>query len=581
MNARLPVVTATMLVAAVGGVMVGLTGRTRAPAAAPAKPDFYKWACGTGIGGVGGQPSGDVQPGPALIYDGLSDVHYAVSTKSADAQMYFDQGLRLIYAFNHDEAQRSFAKAAEFDPACAMCQWGVALVLGPNYNMPAFDERSKAAYAAVQKAVQLSASATEKERALITALTKRYSQTPPSSKEGQDNLNKAYADAMRDVSHKFADDLDIATLFAESMMTIRPWDLWTKDGKPQPGTDEIVATLERVIKAHPTPPRANHYYIHAVEASTNPDRALASANRLGGLAPGAGHLVHMPAHIYIRTGDYSAAAEVNRKALKVDAAYLAKSGLKGVYPTMYVAHNAHFLAVSAAIKGRSAEAIKAGRDAQSRGDLQMFRAFPPMNYMMPVTLQMMARFGKWDDILAEPAFPDELVYPAAIQHFTRGLAFLGTGDVPGAEKELAAVKAAQKAAPDDLVADLNSVKALLDVAGGVLGGKIAAAKGDTKAAVQLLETAVSAEDGLNYSEPPDWALPSRLSLGALYMLTNDAKSAEATFRADLRVHRNNPWSMWGLAEALRGQGSAEAKAAGDEAKKAWADADVVLDLSWY
>ena len=389
------------------------------------------------------------QSKPVKLMSGLSDLHHPVTTSVPQAQLFFDQGLRLIYAFNHDEAARSFQHAAELDPKLAMADWGVAEAVGPNYNDPASDDRFKQAHEAIQKAVDLSSTASPSEKAYIDAMAKRFPADPKS------DLKKAaedYRDAMREVSKQFPDDLDAATLFAEAGMNLHPWGLWHQDGTPEEGTEEIVATLESVIRRDPNHLGAVHYYIHAVEASKSPERALAGANRLASLAPAAGHIVHMPAHVYIRTGDYEAAVRTNQKAAVADQSYLRESGVQGIYPMMYYSHNLHFIAMCAAMNGNYAEAKK-GAAMLAANVAPHVKEMPPLEGFMTVPLAVEIRFHRWDTILQTPQPDAAMQTTTMFWHFARGMALAGTGKVAEAETEQKLVAEAEKnTSPDQVFA---------------------------------------------------------------------------------------------------------------------------------
>jgi tetratricopeptide (TPR) repeat protein len=486
---------------------------------------------------------------PVTLVTGLGDLHHPVSTHNPQAQQFFDQGLRFIYCFNHDEAARSFQHAAELDPKLAMAYWGVAEAVGPNYNDPADPERYAHAHDAVQKAVDLSAAAPPDEQAYIQALAKRFPADPKS------DLKKAaedYHDAMRQVAADFPDDLDAATLFAESGMNLHPWGLWHQDGTPEAGTEEIVATLESVMKRDPNHLGAIHYYIHTVEASNNPERALAGANKLAALAPGAGHIVHMPAHVYIRTGDYEAAVKTNEQAAEVDRAYIKATGAQGIYPMMYYSHNLHFVAMCGAMNGRYAEARK-NADLLAANVGPHVKDMPPLEGFMTIPMAVEVRFHHWNEILKMPA-PDPAMKTATVfWHFGRGLALAGTGKVADAEAEYKIVSEAEAATPPDVIFQMpinNKAKDILKIAEDVLGAKLAMAKKDNAAAIALLQDAVAIQDTLKYGEPPDWFFPVRESLGAALILNGDAAGAEKVFRADLERNPRNPRSLWGLHQAL-------------------------------
>jgi tetratricopeptide (TPR) repeat protein len=486
---------------------------------------------------------------PVVLVTGLGDLHHPVSTKNPQAQQFFDQGLRFTYAFNHDEAARSFAHAGELDPKLAMAFWGVAEAVGPNYNDPADPDRYKQAHDAVQKAVDLSADASPSDRACIQALAQRFPADPKS------DLRKAaedYRDAMRQVVSEFPDDLDAATLFAEAGMNLHPWGLWHVDGTPEAGTDEIVSTLESVMKRDPNHLGAIHYYIHAVEASPNPERALAGANKLAALAPGAGHIVHMPAHVYIRTGDYEAAVKTNEEAAEVDRTYIRATGVHGIYPMMYYSHNLHFIAMCAAMNGNYSESRK-NADLLVANVGPHVKEMPPLEGFMTIPVAVEIRFHHWNEILKIPQ-PDAAMKTATVfWHFGRGLALAGTGKVTEAEAEYKIVSEAEAATPPDVIFQMpinNKAKDIMKIAEEVLGAKIAVAKKDNNGAVAMLRDAVAIQDTLKYGEPPDWCYPVRESLGAALLMNGDAAGAEKVFRDDLDRNLRNPRSLWGLHQAL-------------------------------
>jgi tetratricopeptide (TPR) repeat protein len=491
-------------------------------------------------------------PKPVTLMTGLGDLHHPVSTKNAEAQQFFDQGLRLIYAFNHDEAARSFRKASELDPKLAMAYWGIAEAVGPNYNDPASADRFKQAHEAIQKAVELSSGASDSERAYIAAMAKRFPADPKA------DLRKAaedYRDAMHEVVKNFPDDLDAATLFAEAGMNLHPWGLWHPDGTPEAGTEEIVATLESVIKRDPNHLGAIHYYIHAVEASNSPERALAGANRLAAMAPAAGHIVHMPAHVYIRTGDYAAAVKTNQEAAEVDRAYIKSSGVQGIYPMMYYSHNLHFIAMCSAMTGDYAEAKKAG-DMLAEHVGPAVKDMPPLEGFMTIPIAVAVRFHRWDEILAMKAPDPQMKTMVGFWHFARGMALAGKGKTAEAEAEYEIVADAERATPPDAIFNMpinNKTKDILKIAENVLGAQMALAKKDNAAAAGMLRDAVALQDTLLYGEPPDWFFPVRESLGGVLLLSGDAKGAEQVFRDDLAKNPRNPRSLFGLHRALKMQ----------------------------
>jgi len=486
---------------------------------------------------------------PVTLVTGLGDLHHPVSTRNPEAQKFFDQGLRFIYAFNHDEAARSFQHAAELDPKLAMAYWGVAEAVGPNYNDPADPDRYKHAHDAVQKAADLSSGASPSEQAYINAMARRFPADPNS------DLKKAaedYHDAMRDVSKQFPDDLDAATLFAESGMNLHPWGLWHQDGTPEAGTEEIVATLESVLKRDPNHLGAIHYYIHSVEASNNPERALAGANKLASLAPNAGHIVHMPAHIYIRTGDYEAAVKTNEQAAEVDRSYIKQTGEQGIYPMMYYSHNLHFVAMCGAMNGRYPEAKKNAALLVANVGPHV-KEMPPLEGFMTIPMAVEVRFHHWNEILKMPA-PDPAMKTATVfWHFGRGLAMAGTGKIADAEAEYKIVSEAEAATPPDVIFQMpinNKAKDIMKIAEDVMGAKIAMAKKDSTSAISLLREAVAIQDKLNYGEPPDWFYPVRENLGGALLMSGDAAGAEKVFREDLDRNPRNPRSLFGLQQSL-------------------------------
>jgi tetratricopeptide (TPR) repeat protein len=487
-----------------------------------------------------------------VLVTGIGDLHHPVSTKNPQAQQFFDQGLRYIYAFNHDEAARSFQHAAELDPDLAMAYWGIAEAVGPNYNDPADPGRYKQAHDAVQKALDLSAHASASDQAYIQALAKRFPADPNS------DLKKAaedYRDAMRQVVSEFPDDLDAATLFAEAGMNLHPWGLWHVDGTPEAGTDEIVSTLESVMKRDPNHLGAIHYYIHAVEASPTPERALAGANKLAALAPSAGHIVHMPAHVYIRTGDYEAAVKTNEKAAEVDRAYIKATGAQGIYPMMYYSHNLHFIAMCAAMNGNYAESRK-NADLLTANVAPHIKQVPALEGFMTIPMAVEIRFHHWGEILKMPQPDASMKVATVFWHFGRGMALAGTGKVTEAEAEYKIVSDAEAATPPDMIFQMpinNKAKDIMKIATDVLGAKIAVAKKDNGGAIGMLRDAVVIQDTLKYGEPPDWFFPVRESLGAALLMNGDAAGAEKVFREDLQRNLRNPRSLWGLHQALMRQ----------------------------
>ncbi|MEK7830150.1 MAG: hypothetical protein AAB401_03645, partial [Acidobacteriota bacterium] len=445
---------------------------------------------------------------PAKLLPGLSNLNHPVTTKNAEAQKFFNQGLALIYGFNHEEAKRSFERAAQLDPKMAMAYWGIALAVGPNYNEAQVDpSRLLAADMALEKAKEHLAGASEKERGYIEALAKRFQLKTDLKKCAVD-----YKDAMAALNKKYPEDVDAAVLYADSLMNLTPWQLWAKDGKPAQFTAEIVAVLEAAIKRDPEHIGANHLYIHAVEASKNPDRALPSAGKLGNLAPAAGHLVHMPSHIYIRTGDYQAAAKANEDAAKVDLEYIKSSGVKGMYPAMYYSHNLHFLVESYNRAGNYARSVEsAARLADNvRGHI---KDMPMLEGFLPSVSFVQLRFNRWDEILKSAEPSEEMPITRALWHYARGVALAGKGRLAEAAEARATLASLAKQMPGETPFGLNTAASVLKIAEPTLDARIAAAKGDYKSAVEYWRKAVAAHDDLNYDEPPGWYYPPRESRG--------------------------------------------------------------------
>ena len=513
-----------------------------------------------------------------VLMAGLGDHHHAISTKSSEAQRFFDQGLTLVFAFNHEEAARSFRRASELDPQSAMAFWGVALALGPCINLDVDLPHEKAAYEAVQKAVLLAPGATENERAYIQTLAKRYSSDP---KVDLRKLDAEYANAMRELSKHYPDDLDAATLYAESLMDLHPWKLWSLDGRPTEGTEEIVAVLESVLRRDPNHLGANHYYIHATEASHHPEWASASARRLETLAPGAGHLAHMPAHTYMRVGDYSAAAHSNTIGADADSAYLRESGTTGsMYDMMYYCHNLHFLAASYSMEGDFTHAKQAADELVTHVG-PMLHDMPMAEVYVPTPMFVLIRFHRWDEVLKLPPPNPSLATTTAFWHFVRGAAFAAKSQIALAEAEQKILQTARKETPADLEFSFFSNKAqtFLHLAENVLDARIAAAKGDHERTIKDWEKAVEIEDQLNYGEPPEWFYPVRESLGSALLRNGQAAQAEAVFRFDLEQHPRNPRSLFGLLKTLEAQKkNANAEEVRREFDAAWKNADVPVEL---
>jgi hypothetical protein len=486
----------------------------------------------------------------AVLMHGLGDVHHAVSTKSREAQEFFDQGLKLVYGFNHDEARRSFLRAAELDPKLAMAWWGVALTLGPNYNLPVDPEREKQGYDSAQRALALEDFANEPERAYIHAVAVRYSNDPHVDLH---QLDRTYKDAMGSLAARYPDDLDAATLYAESAMNLRPWQLWTADGKAAEGTEEIISVLESVLRRDPNHLGANHYYIHAVEASPHPERGLASADRLQKLAPAAGHLAHMPAHIYARVGDHIAAADCNMHAAAADRQFLQQTHEQGVYPLMYYSHNLHFLAYSSCMDGSFTDAADAARKLVANVAPHV-KEMPMLEGFLPTPLLVSLAFGRWDDILKTPAPDQSFKITNAVWHFVRGMALAHNGKIDEAVAEQKAFREIAGQIPPDAPYDpLNKVANVFKIHENLLAGAIARSRHETEPAINALYLAIAAEDALNYSEPPSWYPPLRPTLGQILLAENRAADAEKIAREDLERNPRDARALALLRDCLQAQ----------------------------
>jgi tetratricopeptide (TPR) repeat protein len=485
---------------------------------------------------------------PPVLESGLGNFHWPVSTKNAQAQRFFDQGMKYLYGFNHESAVASFQQATRLDPNLAMGYWGAALALGPNINMDVDPDREKQAYESVHAAIAHESHASAKERALIAALAKRYSNDPKADLKA---LGRDYSVAMKSLTSKYPDDLDIATLYAESLMDLHPWKFWSHDGKPNEGTTEIVSTLESVLRRNPNHLGANHYYVHAIEASPHPERALASADRLKTLAPMSGHLVHMPAHIYQRTGNYAGAARANANAAATDRVFIKNHGGEGIYASMYYNHNLQFGLASYAMSGRFNEA-KTMADEFAANATVMAKEMPPAEYAAASTLLLLVRFARWNEILKmNPVDAGPL--SSTLSHFARGSAYAKLSDIANAESEQKAFEAARKNVPDDPGLFQNSERAVAEVAVHVLAGRIAEARGNISEAIADYTKAVAQEDTLDYDEPTDWFYPTRETLAAALLRDHRPSDAEKVLRTDLTRNPRNPRTLYALAAALRAQ----------------------------
>ncbi len=525
--------------------------------------------------GHGGAPPGSER---AVLYDSLGSYSYRISTTVDQTQRWFDQGLRLAYAFNHHEAQKAFREAARLDPGCAMCYWGIAITEGSNYNNPTDGDREKRAWSALQEAERRASTATASERALIQALAKRHSADPAAKREA---LDAAYAGAMRGVARSFPNDLEAATFFADALMNLRPWNLWTPDGKPQPGTDEIVQTLERVLARNPNHPGALHLYIHAVEAGPNPGRAEGAADRLLPLMPGAGHLVHMPSHIYWRVGRYVDSVNVNTAAVAADRQYFKTATPSPIYRGLYHPHNIDFIWQAAAMQGRSADTLRAAQEFAATASPAMIKEMPDMETAPVAPVVALVRFGRWDEVLRQPPPPSEWLYTRGVWHYARGVAFNAKGQAAEARGELGALEQVlQSVPPERTIAFFFRTKSMLQLAANVLAGEIAARAGDAASAERLLRAAVAEQDTHWFTEPPPWYFPVRQALGAVLLQARRPGDAEQVYREDLKSNPGNGWSLFGLAQSLRAQNkTAEAAQTEERFRKAWAGADVTLSAS--
>jgi tetratricopeptide (TPR) repeat protein len=514
---------------------------------------------------------------PPMLMAGMGRLHHPIATRSPEAQRFFNQGLTLVYAFNHDEAIRSFQKAAAIDPQSPMPLWGIALALGPNINLDIDLERGKAAYDAVQRALVLATRAPAVERAYVNALVKRYSNDPRADVKA---LAVQYRDAMRDLSRAYPNDLDAATLYAESLMDLHPWQLWSSDGTPTEGTTEIVEVLESVLKRDPNHVGANHYYIHATEASPTPQRALASAKRLETLVPAAGHLVHMPAHTYMRTGDYAAALASNARAAEVDRRYIEERRVSGVYPAMYYTHNLDFLASAAMMTGQFQEALSAA-DEVVKNATAALADMPMIEPFAAKKLHVLLRFARWDEVLKLPRPDAALTILTATWHFGRGVAHAALGAAAEAERERRAYETVRQAIPPETAWNYNKAAGMLAVMSAVLDARIGAARKDDNAAIAAWQRAVAAEDSLSYNEPPDWFYPTRESLGAALLRAGRLAEARRTFRDDLQRNPRNPRSLFGWWQTLLALDPDDPMAAtvARQFAEAWKSADVELRLA--
>jgi pimeloyl-ACP methyl ester carboxylesterase/tetratricopeptide (TPR) repeat protein len=506
------------------------------------------------------------------LLPGLGEWHHEITTRSLQAQQYFDQGLRLAYGFNHDEAVRSFERATQLDSSCAMCYWGIAYALGPNINLPVDSAREARAFSEVRRAVRLASAVTPKERALIDALALRFGKPGVATRGSRDS---AYAAAMQKVAKLFPTDADAQVLFADAMLNLRPWNQWTREGRAQPGTSEVVSALESALALEPNHAGACHFYVHAVEASPTPERALPCAERLPRLMPGAGHIVHMPAHTYLRVGRYEDAARANIAAVEADNRYFTQHSVTpGIYPMFYAPHNLHFLWAAYMLSGQQTKALQAAAALVQRVKTSDARANAGLQAFLPTVVLTHTRFSNWAAVLAEPKPASDLRYVKGMWHYARGVARAARSEFAGAAIELDSLRAIALEVPDDMIIILNSAPALLELATEVLSAEIAANQKQFDRALAHLHTAVRMEDALSFDEPPPWYRSTRNLLGEVLLKAGRTAEAEQAFQEDLRFVRETGWSLAGLERALRANGKKrEAAKVLERLNEAWKYAD--------
>ena len=509
--------------------------------------------------------------------EGLGNHSFTVSTDNADSQYFFNQGLRLTYGFNHSEALRSFKEAVRLDPDNAMAYWGWALVLGPNLNLPMQAAVAPQAFEAVNEAMLQRDKVTQRERDYIEALARRYAPVAP---QDRSSLDQAYAAAMQTLHEKYPEDLDAATLYAAALMNLSPWNYWHKDGSPRENTDTLLAALRYVVQRNPVHPGALHYHIHAVEA-VHPREGEASADALQPLMPGAGHMVHMPSHIYMRVGRYAEAYDANRRASDADSAYIAQCNAQGIYPLNYYPHNLHFMVWAAMFQGRSQAALAGAREVESKIPVDMNgNAFGAFETFLSQPLYVMVRFGLWDKVLAEKQPAPGNQFQLGVWHYARAMALSNTGKLDDAGRELEALEALRGTMSDEYFIGFGTAPKLLRIAGLVAAGDVAANRGNVDEAINLLSRAVRLEDSLLYNEPPDWYFPTRHVLGALLLQGGYADEAEVIYWEDLRKNPANGFSLLGLSQAQAAAGNkAGAEATRQQFETAWAKADKQLASS--
>lgn len=518
----------------------------------------------------------------APLFEGMDIIDYPISTENPEAQKYFNQGLALSYGFNHAEAARSFYYATKLDPQCAMCFWGYAYVLGPNYNAGMEHDNYERAYKAIRQAIKLSNKATEKEKDLINALSKRYTAKPI---EDRSQFDIDYSKAMKELSNKYPEDNDIATMYAESIMDLHPWDLYEKNGTPKKWTPEIDSILEKILKRNPKHIGANHFYIHAVEASQSPERGNSAANLFdNGIAPASGHLTHMSSHIYIRTGEYHKGTLANINAVKIDSNYVTMCHAQGAYPLGYYPHNYHFLAACATLEGNYKWAIFAAKETAKLVHPKTMIApeWSTLQHYYVIPYFVAVKFGKWNDILKMKLISDTLKYPLAISHYAKGMAYLGKKELAKAKSELAKLEVLTNDPYMKKITiwGINSMDDILQIASNVLKGEILASEKNYKESIQKLLKAVTIEDQLNYNEPPDWFFSVRHHLGAVQIEAKEHKAAAVTYEQDLKQFPNNGWAQHGLKLVYEKLGKQNlAKEIDHKIAKNWTTADIKINSS--
>ena len=519
----------------------------------------------------------------APLFSGMGSFHMPITTRDTDAQRYFDQGMVLAFGFNHAESIRSFRAAQTLDSDCAMCFWGEALATGPNINVTnngkavMTPEERASARAAIDHALTLVDGVTPKERSWILALDKRYDgqrETP------RDPLDRAWADALSEMVDAYPDDMTVASVYAEALMNTMPWDYWGPSGEAKPDTQAVIKSLERVMAADPEHPLALHLYIHALEASSNAQKAEGAADALANLVPGSGHLVHMPSHIYFRVGRYQDAALANIRAADVDEAYIAECNAQGFYPALYYPHNIHFLWASATMQGQSELSLKSARRVVENVRIEQVEQFPTIQFFRTVPMLSLVRFARWEEILSEPEPHAPFAFARAIWHYGRGVAYASMENKESALKELAAIERLEPEVDEIFMGNVYPAKSLIGIAKSLLRGEISFRSSAMAAAVTSFEEAVAMQDALPYTEPPFWYYPTRQSLGAALLADGRAAEAQLVFEADLEQYPMNGWSLYGLTEALNAQGlTAPAEAARQRFETVWQFSDVTLSSS--